>query len=203
MSDPATFLEVYENLRPSFFTGFLTLGSFLLAARNFIIPRAYDHVYNQDLFKTFAASRKAEAESLGLPAAPGILNPLRRLERDLTRTIFGCFGVSFLQVTLGLVPWTSAAVVCYVAALCAIAGAAWLVWQMQRVHLEILDGMEAKIGRDCAGIEADARDRVKAAVNFGAISEPSAPNVLPAAIAPPPASSDHKHDKPSRSRRKP
>lgn len=87
----------HDKLRGSFFTGFLTLGGFLLSLKTFIVIKMKEGLYDHPNY------RKNYAEKMALLQKPAtIFAPLRNLTALLFAAIVSSLLTSLLQVTLGL-----------------------------------------------------------------------------------------------------
>lgn len=95
------------NLRGSLFTGFLTLGSFLVAVNTFIIVNLKKELYDSKGYR----ARVANARNLNDRVS--FFGPLRRLSAFLFWTILLAIATSVSQLTVGLlIQHWAAAVFC-------------------------------------------------------------------------------------------
>ncbi len=85
-----------ENIRGSLFTGFLTLGGFLLSLKTFIIVKMKENVYDDERYIEIFNHKKQLDNSLSLYA------PLQNLSHLLFWSILSCIITSVLQFSLGL-----------------------------------------------------------------------------------------------------
>jgi hypothetical protein len=96
-----------SNLRGSLFTGFLTLGSFLVAVNTFIIVNLKKELYDSKGYR----ARVSNARSLNDHVS--YFGPLRRLSTFLFWTILLAIATSVSQLTVGLlIPHWAAAAFC-------------------------------------------------------------------------------------------
>jgi hypothetical protein len=103
----AQFFSFYaENLRASLFSGFLTLGSFLLAVNTFMVVNLKKEVYDRAAYKD-----RVSAARVGNKAT-SFYGPLLRLSRLMFAGIAMAFVTSISQLTLGVLidRWWSAAI---------------------------------------------------------------------------------------------
>lgn len=107
MPRPAdTFFAFYAaNLRGSLFSGFLTLGSFLVAVNTFIVVNMKKELYDSRGYRDRVAKMRALNERITF------FGPLRRLSALLFWTIILAIGTSVSQLTVGIVfhHWLAAA----------------------------------------------------------------------------------------------
>jgi hypothetical protein len=102
-----TFVDTYvRTLRGSFFTGFITLGSLVTAAMNYTLTTLKAGIYDTTEYKAFSEKVKTYNSKFD-PYAP-----LKRLGSALFAIIVASFFTSFAQVTIGLVPFNWAAIIC-------------------------------------------------------------------------------------------
>lgn len=92
------------NMRGSFFTGFLTIGGFMLSLKTFVLVKMKEGLYASDEYK------KRQAAMCECGSRDSLYAPLKRLSHLLFFSIFAALVSSALQLTLGLWPhWWSAA----------------------------------------------------------------------------------------------
>lgn len=96
--------KVFPALRGSIFTGFFTLGGFLLTLKNIILTYVRQGVYERKAYKKLHANSDRRSESL--------YASLRRLGTLIHYSILGSLVTSFAQLTVGLVDSWVAGVVC-------------------------------------------------------------------------------------------
>lgn len=100
------------SLRSSLFSGFLSLGGFLLSLKTFIVVKMKEGLYDHRLYKErFAEWRKKDARR----ATAKLFEPLGRLRGLLFLSIVSALVTAVLQMTLGLVEKDWAAGVCLAA----------------------------------------------------------------------------------------
>ena len=114
-------IESYvKAMRASMFTGFLTLSGFLLSATTFVIIQMKKEVYEQPYY--LERCRKQRKFGKCQP----VYAPLRRLSRVLICAIALSLMASLIQVTVGLYETFFAVIICYCAAMLAMAGVGWV-----------------------------------------------------------------------------
>lgn len=95
-----------ENIRGSLFTGFLTLGGFLLSLKTFIIVKMKENVYDDKKYiETFNHQKKLDNSLL-------LYAPLKNLSHLLFWAILSCIITSVLQFSLGLIEHWVAILTC-------------------------------------------------------------------------------------------
>lgn len=127
-----------EKIRPSLFTGFLTVGSFLLSLKVFIVVKFKETVFDSKEYKERLVNlRKVD---------PNIQHyaQVRNLSSVLFLSIASAISASACQLTLGLIEKPAAMLVCVFAA--AFAGAMLLqtLLLIRKILGEWLDHMEVK-----------------------------------------------------------
>jgi hypothetical protein len=100
------------NLRVSFFTGFFTLGSFLVAVNTFIIVNLKKELYDHDSYRSIALARRQLNKVNGSKSNVTYFGPLKRLSTFLFWAILSSLLTAVSQVTIGLVPYRLAAIFC-------------------------------------------------------------------------------------------
>lgn len=87
-----------DKMRASLFSGFLTLGSFLLALKTGIVIKIKEGVYDK---------KEYQAKILNAQELQGkeIYGPLRRLSRLLSTAVFSALTSSGCQLTIGLLSY--------------------------------------------------------------------------------------------------
>lgn len=93
----------YDALRGSVFTGFFTIGGFLLTLKNLILTSVRTGVYDQEPYQRLHLQRAANE-----PLYEG----LRNLHALIHASILSAFVTSFAQLTLGLLKREWTAVLC-------------------------------------------------------------------------------------------
>jgi hypothetical protein len=105
--DHAILIDFYgENIRGSLFTGFLTLGGFLLSLKTFIIVKMKENVYDNEKYIEIYNNNKKLNNNLLLYA------PLQKLSHLLFWAILSCIVTSVLQFSLGLFQYWIAPIIC-------------------------------------------------------------------------------------------
>jgi hypothetical protein len=104
-----------ESLRGSLFTGFLTLGGFLLSLKAFIVVNMKKEVYDTAAYKDLWSDSRSRGETVG-----ALYSPLRDLSESLYIAILACVLTSASQFTIGLLEFIPAVLFCLWSALCAI-----------------------------------------------------------------------------------
>jgi len=103
-------IGIYEfyakNMRVPLFTGFLTIGGFLLSLKTFVLIKLKEGLYEHPLYK----ERLNEMRHLN----PNISSygPLKRLGTFLVYCVFGSFLTSVIQFTLGVIECDCLAAFC-------------------------------------------------------------------------------------------
>ena len=105
--DINTIIKFYgDNLRASFFGGFLTLGGFLFSLKTFIIIKMKENVYDHDLYK------KRVKEQRKLNCKISYYGPLKRLSHMLFVSVLFSIVTAVLQFTVGLLGNPIAVLIC-------------------------------------------------------------------------------------------
>ena len=86
-----------ENLRGNFFTGFITIGSFLLSLKTFIVVKLKEGVYDSESYKELFLKLNKDNASADIYA------PLRKISHLLFGTILSSITTAVLHVTFGLI----------------------------------------------------------------------------------------------------
>lgn len=90
-----TFVEYYISLRPQIFTGFLTVGSFLLSMKTFIVATMKKEYYQKSGYRDVYRKQRAMDKTIGP------YDPLIDLGKLLTTSIVLSYITAFLQISLG------------------------------------------------------------------------------------------------------
>lgn len=105
--DIQSLIDGYQsNLRGNFFTGFLTIGSFLLSLKTFIVVKLKEGVYDSESYKKLFAERTQGQKGADIYA------PLKNISHLLFGTILSAIITAILHVTLGLMNNWLAILVC-------------------------------------------------------------------------------------------
>lgn len=125
-----------KNIRASLFTGFLTVGSFLLSLKVFIIVKFKENIFDS------AAYRAKLEEKRKLNSDLTHYGPVKRLSRLLFAAILSALAASAAQLTVGLVPVWPATLFCVFIA--AFSGAMLLctLWLIRQILDEWLSYLE-------------------------------------------------------------
>lgn len=106
------FLVFYgDTLRSSLFTGFLSVGGFLLAVKTFVVIRMKEGMYDQEFYIQEILGRARDLDQDVSHYAP-----LRNLSSFLFAAILSSLVTSGMQLTVGFVPHWVAAAACTLAA---------------------------------------------------------------------------------------
>lgn len=121
--EPDLSSSTYESyIRQSLFTGFLTLGGFLLSMKTFVLANVKKDVYDSEAFTKFMRELAADGINLNPYEA------LYQLQTGLTFSICFSLFASASQFTLGVLrSWWGKPTACTLAAL-ALAFVLWSVW---------------------------------------------------------------------------
>lgn len=117
-----------EHLRGNLFSGFLTLGGFLLSLQMFIVVKIKEDLYDSDAFcKHVKAMReiKPDLEHYG---------PLRRFSHFLTVAVSACLVTAVAQLSVGLVEKNWASWICIGLA---VASSIWFIVVLVAVFLNL------------------------------------------------------------------
>lgn len=117
-----------EGLRTPFFTGFLTLGTFILTLQATILLRIkeiYDHPSYADKWNVLQGQREAQGQG-----GTGYYDPLRNLGIALLANVFFALVTSLLQVTVGFIDDPCAVGICLGFAATTFALLLMLWWQI-------------------------------------------------------------------------
>ena len=134
-----SFHEYYaDSLRTSLFSGFLSVGGFLLGVKTFVIVRMKEGVYDTDAYAERWKQHKA-LHGRDMPRYEG----LSRLKDLLFLTICAALTTACLQLTLGL--WCSAwsAWICIGSAITATLALVQSMWWVQQNLTDWLQHVES------------------------------------------------------------
>lgn len=95
-----------KNIRGSLFTGFLTMGSFLLSLKTFIVVKLKENIFDSQKYKDELENSKKLNPNLTL------YGPVKRLSQLLFISIISAIGTSILQLTIGLIQKWPATLFC-------------------------------------------------------------------------------------------
>lgn len=105
-----------EELRSDFFNGFLSLAGFMLAAKTFIVIHMKQEVYDKPEYAEDFDKRK---ELVGEKSATRY-GSLERMSNSLFWIVVSSVIAAVAQVTIGLIPWNIAGLLCVAAVVFAI-----------------------------------------------------------------------------------
>jgi hypothetical protein len=105
------FFEFYQkNLRGYLFSGFISVGSFLLSLHTFVIINLRDKLFSTEPYKQkFAKANRIEVDKI---QEKELFKPLDRLSCFLNLSIWLSFTTAISQFTLGLANFTPLSIVC-------------------------------------------------------------------------------------------
>jgi len=103
-----------KNMRGSLFTGFLTVGSFLLSLKAFIVVKLKENIFDSEGYKDKLRDRRKLNPSLTL------YGPLKRLSLLIFLSIASAISASISQLTVGLVERWEATFFCLFVSIFAI-----------------------------------------------------------------------------------
>lgn len=88
----------FSQLRSNFFTGFLTVGSFMLSLKTFIVVKLKESVYDSESYRKTFEEQKHRYTNV----QDAYYRPLRNLSRLLFFTITSAVVTAVIHVTFGL-----------------------------------------------------------------------------------------------------
>lgn len=105
------FFEFYQkNLRGYLFSGFISVGSFLLSLHTFVIINLKDKLFSTDNYKAkFAKANRIEPDKIN---EKDLFRPLDRLSCFLNLSIWLSIITAVSQFTLGLANYTPLSIAC-------------------------------------------------------------------------------------------
>lgn len=136
--DSARAIQFYdEKIRSILFSGLLTVGSFLLSLKVFIVVKFKENVFDSESYKNKLAERRKINPNLSH------YGPVRNLSKVLFIAITSSLCASASQVTIGLIPEWWALLICV--GLAAFAGVMLLqvLLLIRTILKDWLDHMEA------------------------------------------------------------
>lgn len=99
--------EIYERkLQVPFFTGFLTLGSFLLTLKTFVIMKLKESLYDSECYKERVRKQRVLKPDLAA------YNPLNNLATFLVYAVIMAVLTAGAQITIGFLPFNITAATC-------------------------------------------------------------------------------------------
>lgn len=136
-ADIATISDFYaKNIRASLFTGFLTVGSFLLSLKVFIVVKFKENIFDSSAYKEKLQDRRKLEPNLSH------YGPVKRLSRLLFVSIVSALGASAAQLSVGLIPAWQATLFCVFVAVFAgsmLISTLWLIRQILDEWLSYLE----------------------------------------------------------------
>ena len=116
-----------ENMRTPLFTGFLTIGAFLLTLKTFIIIKLKEGLYDSEAYQKHLdvmRNLNPEISSYG---------PLSRLSEFLIYCVFSALITSVLQFSIGFIPTNLASAICISTAISTILVVFFALWQIKNI----------------------------------------------------------------------
>ena len=140
LTTDAFLLNYGESARTPIFTGFLTMGSFLLAMKTNILTRLKESYDCESYRRQYLANNadKPKAEWTRFYA------PLERLSKVLGWNVIACLATSLLQMTLGFYPHPVAFGVCVGLAGACLALLGFLTFELMGAHRDWFNTIEKK-----------------------------------------------------------
>lgn len=136
-SDLTTVSEFYaKNIRASLFTGFLTVGSFLLSLKVFIVVKFKENIFDSQSYKERLQDRRKLDPNLSH------YGPVKRLSRLLFVSIISALAASAIQLSVGLIPYWQASLFCVFAAVFAGSMLLCTLWLIRQILDEWLSYLE-------------------------------------------------------------
>lgn len=91
-----------KNIRGSLFAGFLTVGSFLLSLKTFIIVKLKENIFDSEAYRKNLEKQRKLDKNISL------YGPLKRLSRIIFFSISSAIFASIIQLSIGLIQhWTA------------------------------------------------------------------------------------------------
>ena len=125
-----------KNIRASLFTGFLTVGSFLLSLKVFIVVKFKENIFDS------AAYREKLQDRRKLNPDISHYGPVKRLSRLLFFSIISSIAASVAQLSVGLIPMWQATLFCVFAAVFAGSMLICTLWLIREILDEWLSYLE-------------------------------------------------------------
>lgn len=125
-----------NNIRSSLFSGFLTVGSFLLSLKVFIVVKLKENIFDTDGYK--------EKLKVGRKINPKLTlyGPVKRLSSLLFLTISSAMVASVTQLTIGLIPFLWAAFFCIFVSVFAVSMLIFTLLLIREILSEWLNYLE-------------------------------------------------------------
>jgi len=144
-----------SKLQTPLFTGFLTLGSFLLTLKIFIVVQLKEKLYDSDAYINNIANLRLQNDKLDVYA------PLERLADLLLSAVISALTTALLQLTLGFVGKQITSAICFSFAVGTLLLVFFVWWQIRRNIYDLFDyaskTQEPKIEKRQAEILAQAK----------------------------------------------
>ena len=119
--------SVYSaKLQTPLFTGFLTLGSFLLTLKTFIVVQLKDKLYDSEAYIERFAKLRFQNKDLKL------YDPITRLAGLLLTAVVMALGTALLQISLGFAELQITASICFSFAVGTLLLVFFAWWQIRR-----------------------------------------------------------------------
>lgn len=143
----ATDFDLYpfysENLRASLFSGFLTIGGFLLSLKTFIIVKLKEDLFDHPQYRErYDQNRRLNKNNIG-----SLYDPLNQLSDFLIVCVFGSIISAALQFTLGFVNCSICPAICIASSFVSIVVVLTACWEV-KLNLdrlfELLEDAEQK-----------------------------------------------------------
>lgn len=127
----ATGFDLYlfyaDNLRASLFSGFLTIGGFLLSLKTFIIVKLKEDLFDHPKYR----ERYEANRNLNRAKAGTIYGPLNQLSDFLVACVFGSIISATLQFTLGFINYSIGPAICIASAFTSVIVVLTACWEVK------------------------------------------------------------------------
>ena len=130
-----------ENLRSALFSGFLTIGAFLLSLKTFIIVKLKEDLYDQDEYR----ARYEKNRTLNKKKAGTIYAPLNRLSDFLIICVIGSLVSAGFHFSIGLFKYNLTAAICISSSLFSLIIVLVACWEVKKnlaIMFELLEEKE-------------------------------------------------------------
>ena len=136
-SDLCQIADFYaKNIRASLFTGFLTVGSFLLSLKVFIVVKFKENIFDSSAYKDQLEDKRKLNPDLSH------YGPVKRLSRLLFFSIVSAIAASAAQLSIGLIPTWQATLFCVFIATFAGSMLICTLWLIRQILDEWLNYLE-------------------------------------------------------------
>lgn len=136
-SDLSQIADFYaRNIRASLFTGFLTVGSFLLSLKVFIVVKFKENIFDSPAYKEQLEDKRKLNPDLTH------YGPVKRLSRLLFFSIVSAIAASAAQLSIGLIPTWQATLFCVFIATFAGSMLICTLWLIRQILDEWLNYLE-------------------------------------------------------------